>query len=66
VELAALWIHRLASHARNAALGSISTARCLLLPKILQGLHYETEDGDSQNLVERIGMDKARSVPFLI
>lgn len=65
MELVARWIHRLASHARNAASGSILIARCLLLPNILQGLLYEIEDGDSRNLVERIGVDKARSVPSL-
>jgi len=65
VELVARWIHRLASHARNAASGSISIARCQLLPNILQGLLHETENGGSQNLVERIGVDKARSVPSL-
>ena len=65
MELVARWIHRLASHARNAASGSISIVRCRLLPNILQGLRYETEDGDIQNLVERIGVDKARSFPSL-
>lgn len=66
MELVARWIHRLASHARNAASGSISIARCRLLPNILQEPRYETENGGSQNLVERIGVDKALSVPFLI
>ena len=66
MELVARWIHRLASHARNAASGSISIARCRLLPNTLQGLLHETENGGNQNLVGRIGVDKAPSVPFLI